>query len=116
LLGSLLEWCRATLPNVRYLTDLELAQVFSRGYSERRFGLKLVWRSFLDQELTLRPSVPAGFQIERVTFAASGRTWSEPAEDGQVAVPPFATCVAELKEIALFNVPEPEPDRLSARV
>lgn len=73
LLDDLLRKIERVRPDVVYLTDSELAQLFELGYSVRTFGNMIVIRNFSDEQKTVHVDVPVGMKAIEVSMIPQTR-------------------------------------------
>jgi hypothetical protein len=96
-LDDLLRKIKDQRPDVVFLTDQELAQIYNRGYSVRQFGEQIVIRNFTGEKRTVDVNIPEETRIREIYFFPQQEMTAEaPPTNNRLVVPTHATCVVRM--------------------
>ena len=96
-LDDLLRKIKDQRPDVVFLTDGELAQIYNRGYSVRQFGEQIVIRNFTGENRTVDVNIPEETRIGEIYFFPQQEMTAEvPPTDNPLVVPPHSTCIIRM--------------------
>lgn len=93
-LNKLLSTLEQKYPNISYLTDWELSQLYSSGYSVRHYGETTIIRNFTDMDKKVKIELPNNSRITNSYCAPSNSSYDYSNIPGgiNVTLTPHTTC------------------------